>query len=149
VKLNVTQEKAALVACDTACNGTWPGGREYHVKGCPNDPARAALIAWTVPVEHRPACPLSQKPCPSWTCLVDVCTDGSDVPPGYGTPEAQRISAMVDRDLMREVLEAVCVRDGFSLESSVNPGEPARNYELALRLGIGHVFGLTQGESDV
>jgi hypothetical protein len=47
---------------------------------------------------------------------------------------------------MREVLEAVCVRDGFSLESRVNPGEPARNYELALRLRIGHVFGLADSD---
>ncbi len=34
-------------------------------------------------------------------------------------------------------------RDGLSIESSVTPGEPARNYELALRLGIGQVFGIT------
>jgi hypothetical protein len=47
--------------------------------------------------------------------------------------------------LIREILEALCHRDGLSLESSVVSGEPARNYELALRLGIGHVFGL--GES--
>lgn len=44
--------------------------------------------------------------------------------------------------LVREILEAACQRDGLSLESGADPGEPARNYELALRLGIGHVFGL-------
>lgn len=44
-------------------------------------------------------------------------------------------------DLTRAVLEAVCQRDGISLASDVEDG-PARNYELALRLGIGHVFGL-------
>ena len=47
--------------------------------------------------------------------------------------------------LVREILEALCRRDGLSLESGVVPGEPARNYELAGRLGIGHVFGT--GES--
>lgn len=45
-------------------------------------------------------------------------------------------------DLVREILEAVCQRDGRCLESDADPGEPARNYELALRLGIGHVLGL-------
>ncbi len=44
--------------------------------------------------------------------------------------------------LIREILEALCRRDGLPLESSVVPGEPARNYDLALRLGIGHVFGI-------
>lgn len=31
---------------------------------------------WLVPPEHRPTCPLSDKPCTSWTCLVDVCAGG-------------------------------------------------------------------------
>ena len=44
--------------------------------------------------------------------------------------------------LIRDILESLCRRDGLSLESDVMPGEPARNYELAVRLGIGHVFGL-------
>lgn len=43
--------------------------------------------------------------------------------------------------LVREILEAVCARNGICLDSAVEPG-PARNYELALRLGIGHVFGI-------
>jgi hypothetical protein len=46
--------------------------------------------------------------------------------------------------LVRDILEALCRRDGLSLESAVEPGEPARNYELAARLGIGHVFGLKE-----
>ena len=37
--------------------------------------------------------------------------------------------------LIREILEALCRRDGLSLESSVVPGDPARNYDLALRWG--------------
>jgi hypothetical protein len=44
--------------------------------------------------------------------------------------------------LVRAILEAVCARDGLSLGSAVEPGTPARNYELAVRLGIGPVFGL-------
>ncbi len=44
--------------------------------------------------------------------------------------------------LVRDILEAVCRRDDLSLESATDPGHPARNYELADRLGIGHVFGL-------
>lgn len=51
--------------------------------------------------------------------------------------EAEAASALV-----REILEAVCERDGIPLDSDVDPGKPARNYELALRLRIGHVFGL-------
>ena len=47
-------------------------------------------------------------------------------------------------ELVRSTLEALCRRDGISLDSAVTVGEPARNYELALRLGIGHVFGLGQ-----
>ena len=49
-------------------------------------------------------------------------------------------------DLVRAILEAVCERDGIPLESSAEPGEPARNYELALRLKIGKVFGLRETE---
>lgn len=44
--------------------------------------------------------------------------------------------------IIREILESLCRRDGLSLESTIEPGEPARNYALAERLGIGHVFGL-------
>jgi len=46
--------------------------------------------------------------------------------------------------LIRDILESLCRRDGLPLESAVVPGEPARNYELAVRLGIGHVFGLQE-----
>ena len=44
--------------------------------------------------------------------------------------------------LLRDILEALCRRDGLTLDSAADPGHPARNYELADRLGIGHVFGL-------
>ena len=53
-----------------------------------------------------------------------------------------RAAAEAGDKLIREILEALCLRDGLTLESSVVPGEPARNYDLALRLGIGHVFGV-------
>ena len=52
--------------------------------------------------------------------------------------------AEVSADLVRAILEAVCERDGISLESSAEPGEPARNYELAARLKIGKIFGLRE-----
>lgn len=42
--------------------------------------------------------------------------------------------------ITRSILEAVCRRDGISLESGVEPGKPARNYELADRLGIPDAF---------
>jgi len=61
---------------------------------------------------------------------------------------SEHIRLGVEEDLLRAVLEAVCVRDGISLESAVMPGESARNYELAVRLGIGHVFGLEQEDRD-
>ena len=44
--------------------------------------------------------------------------------------------------IIRDILESLCLRDGLSLESDAEPGKSARNYELALRLGIGHVFGM-------
>jgi hypothetical protein len=43
-------------------------------------------------------------------------------------------------EILRNVLEAVCRRDGISIESHVEPGHPARNYELAERLGISVAF---------
>lgn len=48
--------------------------------------------------------------------------------------------------LVRQILEALCERDGLSLESAADPGSPARNYELADRLRIGRVFGLRGNE---
>ena len=55
-----------------------------------------------------------------------------------------------DPGLVRDILEALCRRDGLPLTSlidagggnSIMRGEPARNYELAIRLGIGEVFGV-------
>lgn len=64
--------------------------------------------------------------------------------------EIKRLEAAVAAGdaLVRDILESFCRRDGLSLESVVVPGEPARNYELALRLGIGHVFGLKDGSEE-
>lgn len=47
-------------------------------------------------------------------------------------------------ELVHEVLKAVCRRDGLPVESSLEPGEEARNFELALRLKIGYVFALDE-----
>ena len=58
--------------------------------------------------------------------------------------ETSRLEAAVAAGdaLIRDILESLCRRDGLSLGSDVVPGGPARNYELAVRLGIGHVFGI-------
>ncbi len=56
-------------------------------------------------------------------------------------PDMNAVMESADR-LVRDILESLCRRDGLSLESTAVPGEAARNYELADRLGIGHVFGL-------
>lgn len=47
--------------------------------------------------------------------------------------------------LVRDILKALAVQRGISLESEAEPGTSARNYEVADRLGIGHVFGLRRG----
>lgn len=55
-------------------------------------------------------------------------------------PLTLRTGAMAcDDGLVHAILEAACQRDGLRLDSDLEDG-PARNYELALRLGIGHVF---------
>lgn len=43
--------------------------------------------------------------------------------------------------LVRDILEALCEKSSISLDSSADPGKPARNYELMDRLGIGHLNG--------
>lgn len=53
------------------------------------------------------------------------------------TPDS--IQAEVALELLRDVLEALCRQRGLSLDSEAEPGRPARNYELADRLGIGEV----------
>ncbi len=58
--------------------------------------------------------------------------------------EARHLQARAEgaEELVAAILMAVCTRDGLSLDSEVDPGTPARNYELMDRLGIGHVIGL-------
>lgn len=46
--------------------------------------------------------------------------------------------------ILRNVLEALSRRDSLGLESGVEPGHPARNYELAERLGISEAFNRTE-----
>lgn len=86
-------------------------------------------------------------------CWAVVFTVGSTGDTRWATDgeylEFCRASARVQAgdSLVRDILEALCRRDGLSLESTIPgalPGEPARNYELAGRLGIGHVFGLKE-----
>jgi hypothetical protein len=79
---------------------------------------------------------------PDWVCNVP----GG---PWEGLPETVRagfdaIAAQAEAagQVVRDILESLCRRDGLPVGSAVTPGEPAANYELAGRLGIGHVFGL-------
>lgn len=53
-----------------------------------------------------------------------------------------KIEAETNGALVREILEAMAVEQGVSLESDIEPGQPAPNYKLAIRLGIGQVFGV-------
>lgn len=64
------------------------------------------------------------------------------------TPERDEVLQDAAAQLIRDILEALCQRDGLPLESNVEPGQPARNYELALCLGIGHVFGLREPDPE-
>lgn len=57
-------------------------------------------------------------------------------------------SAEAANAAVRDVLEALCVQQGISLDSAADPGNPARNFELAMRLGIGHVFGIAGGSGE-
>lgn len=59
--------------------------------------------------------------------LALIC-EATDVP----------FEAIVPTDLLRSVLEALCEKQGISLESEW--GGPARNFELIERLGVGHVL---------
>lgn len=52
--------------------------------------------------------------------------------------------AIVPTDLLRNVLEALCEKDGISLESEW--GGSARNFELIERLGIGHVLYMKESQ---
>jgi hypothetical protein len=83
-------------------------------------------------------------PCAQCGLPKGVHTDqgGGDAESRIAALERASVQA-ADRPV-RDILEALCRRDGLSLESTVTPGEPARNYELASRLGIGHVFGLRE-----
>jgi len=82
-------------------------------------------------------------------CLTEACAQGTAL-----CPEARKTSfpfthAVHEDDCpicststatIRSILEAVCRRDGISLESGIEPGQPARNFELAERLGIPGAF---------
>lgn len=46
--------------------------------------------------------------------------------------------------ITRNILEALCRRHGISTESVIVPGEPARNFELAERLGIPEAFKVSE-----
>jgi hypothetical protein len=63
---------------------------------------------------------------------------------GQRVSDEQRllIQLQTEQEMYRELLEAWCAEKGVDLTSGVNPGEPARNYELLDRLGVGGLVGL-------
>ena len=58
-----------------------------------------------------------------------------------GDADAVRLEAA--EQVTRDILVALCERGGVALDSDSEPGTPARNWELAVRLGIGQIFGIT------
>ena len=50
--------------------------------------------------------------------------------------ERLRIEVQANAQMLREVLEEMCKLQGLPLESSFDPQQPARNYELMERLGL-------------
>lgn len=90
-------------------------------------------------------------------CLTEACAQGQQL-----CEESRRASFILTHcrheekcpichtgnRILREVLEAVCRRDGVSLESGFYPGQPARNFELAERLGISAAFNTQSHSAD-
>ena len=60
----------------------------------------------------------------------------------WAVAEIDRLNAQVEAEgsLVREILVSLCEAQEVWTTSSVDPPSPARNYELADRLGIGGVF---------
>lgn len=110
----------------------------------PNCPAPAPHAGWP---EHTFVVPQAEA-VHRWVCGFDNEDDDTFA---MGREFAQELLKAIQRAaieseatsaLLREVLEALVVKQGGSLDSDVEPGTPARNYELADRLGIPQVFGL-------
>ena len=57
-----------------------------------------------------------------------------------------RIEAEGSSKLVREILEAMCRKQGLAIISEFDPSTSAANYVLAQRLGIGSVFGIPDHE---
>ena len=89
---------------------------------------------------------------PEWVCNVPAGPYAELSPAlrqgfeAIASREQLAAGMLAEADLVRGILESLCRRDGLPLESAAIPGEPAANYELAVRLGIGHVFGLPAGQ---
>jgi hypothetical protein len=83
-------------------------------------------------------------------CLTAACAEGvllcgearrASFILTHARHEEKCVLCHASNTILRNVLEAICRRDGISLESDADPGHPARNYELADRLGIPEAFG--------
>lgn len=85
-------------------------------------------------------------------CLKEACAQGVLMCDGARAANFILIHARheekcplchTNSQIIRSILEAVCRRDGVTLDSGIEPGQPARNFELADRLGIGGAFNET------
>ena len=85
-------------------------------------------------------------------CLTEACAQGVQLceesrRAGFALTHARHEDGCpicrTGTQILRSVLEALCRRDGLSLESTADPGHPARNYELAERLRIPGAFKVT------
>lgn len=56
------------------------------------------------------------------------------------------VGESVGEGVLRRALESLCAKNGISIDVAGLPGQPAANYELANRLGIGQIFGLEPEE---
>ncbi len=64
------------------------------------------------------------------------------------TSQRHEIEIQVNGQLVRDVLVAMCCKEGVSIVSPFDPDKEAANYLLAQRLGIGSVFNLPDTEEE-
>lgn len=109
--------------------GTWPEGW---------GPFHRHFASGAIHRDGGPECDQPGTPRRVYVFDDDVLDAHERAVARWGTEQAGQAA----ESLIRGILESLCRRDGLSTESAADPGQPARNYELADRLGIGHVFGL-------
>lgn len=59
--------------CGPECNGTWPDGRPFHVKGCPNDAGRGTSCSCSHQgADHRLIGSVYRCAVEGCTCIPDL-----------------------------------------------------------------------------